>query len=109
MATILETTKKLLGITNDYTVFDQDIIIGINSAFLTLNELKVGPDIPFRVETGNEEWADFSDDPGVLSGAIQYVWLKTRLAFDPPTSSFVVDAIKNQISELEFRLNALSE
>lgn len=109
MATILETTKKLLGITNDYTVFDQDIIIGINSAFLTLNELNVGPDIPFRIETGNEEWTEFSDNPGILNGVIQYIWLKTRLAFDPPTSSFVVDAIKNQISELEFRLNVLSE
>lgn len=109
MATILGTTKKLLGITNDYTVFDQDIIAGINSAFLTLNQLRVGPDIPFRVETGTEEWSEFTDDPGILSGAIQYVWLRTRVVFDPPTTSFVLEAIKQQISELEFRLNALVE
>lgn len=101
---ILLTVKKMLGIAEEYHAFDLDIIIHINSVFLTLNQLGVGPDRPFQITDDSEIWSDFVDVnevPGVQS----YVYLKTRLAFDPPTNSFLVDAIQKQIAELEWRMN----
>lgn len=101
---ILLTVKKMLGIAEEYHAFDLDIIIHINSVFLTLNQLGVGPERPFQITDDSENWSDFVDTnevPGVQS----YVYLKTRLAFDPPTNSFLVDAIQKQIAELEWRMN----
>lgn len=101
---ILLTVKKMLGIAEEYHAFDLDIIIHINSVFLTLNQLGIGPERPFQIVDDSEIWSDFVDTtevPGVQS----YVYLKTRLAFDPPTNSFLVDAIQKQIAELEWRMN----
>lgn len=109
MDSILNDTKKLLGIDKDYHAFDTDVLTGINLAFVALHELSVGPDEPFRVITGDEVWTDFSTNPLILNGVMPYVWLKTRLVFDPPTTSFILEAIKQEIQELEFRLNAFSE
>lgn len=101
---ILLTVKKMLGIAEEYHAFDLDITIHINSAFLTLNQLGVGPEKPFQITGDTEIWSDFVDTNEV-PGVQTYVYLKTRLAFDPPTNSFLVDAIQKQIAELEWRMN----
>lgn len=101
---ILLTVKKMLGIAEEYHAFDLDIIIHINSVFLTLNQLGVGPDKPFQIVDESEIWSDFVDVKEV-PGVQTYVYLKTRLLFDPPTNSFLVDAIQKQIAELEWRMN----
>lgn len=105
---ILLTVKKMLGIAEEYHAFDLDIIIHINSAFLTLNQLGVGPNDPFQIIDETEIWSDFVDVSKV-PGVQTYVYLKTRLAFDPPTNSFLVDAIQKQIAELEWRMNVQVE
>lgn len=103
---ILNTTKKMLGVGEDYDAFDVDILNNINSVFLSLNELGVGTDTVYSIDDSEATWSDFlGSQIGSLRAVATYIYLKVRLIFDPPTSSFVLDAIKEQISELEFRLN----
>lgn len=105
---ILLTTKKMLGISEEYHAFDLDIIININSIFLGLNQLGIGPRTPFQITGVDEVWTDFVD-PTTVPGIQTYIYLKTRLLFDPPTNSFLVDNIQKQIAELEWRMNVQVE
>lgn len=105
---ILLTTKKMLGISEEYHAFDIDIIVHINSVFLSLNQLGIGPITPFQITGVDEVWSDFVDVSKV-PGVQTYVYLKTRLLFDPPTNSFLVDSIQKQIAELEWRMNVQVE
>lgn len=109
MDSILTSIKKLLGIAEEYDHFDQDLIIHINSAFMVLNQLGVGPKDGFSIHGSNEVWSDFVPDNSNLEAVKTYILLKVRLVFDPPAHSFVIDSIKNTISELEWRLNVQVE
>lgn len=102
MDSILDSIKKLLGIQPEYTSFDEDIIIAINTSFATLNQLGVGPEGGYMIEDNTQTWNDYITATN-LNMVKTYVHLKSRLLFDPPTGG-VLDAIKNQLAELEFRL-----
>ena len=106
MESILTSVKKMLGITEDYTHFDADLIMCINSVFMVLNQIGVGPATCFYIEDELPTWNDFLDDPTQLPIVKSYMSLKVRLLFDPPASSTHMTAINNAISEFEFRLNA---
>lgn len=106
MSSILTTIKKRCGIDEDYEVFDQEIIMAINSTFSTLRQLGVGPEKGFRIENKETLWEDYlGDDEDRLSYVVDYVYLKVRLIFDPPTNSFVQSSFQDQIKELEWRIN----
>ena len=100
---ILLSIKKLLGIMPDYTQFDDDIIIHINTAFATLNQLGVGPSEGFMIEDRFAEWQDYTTSKN-LTMIKTYIYLKVRLLFDPPTSSALVESINRSIAELEWRI-----
>jgi hypothetical protein len=107
---ILKSTKKILGVPDDDPSFDLDIITHINSAFSTLTDLGVGPEDGFALEDGFEEWGAYLvDDPVKLSKVKTVVHLRARLLFDPPNSGFLLDAIKTQLQEAEWRLNTNRE
>lgn len=108
---ILTSTKKILGIAEDYTVFDLDIITHINSAFSTLTQLGVGPADGFMIEDATALWTDFDpvDDHNMYNSVKSYVFLKVRMLFDPPTTSYLISASEKQIEELEWRLNTQRE
>ena len=105
MDSILTSIKKLLGITEEYENFDQDIIMHINSAFMILNQLGVGPKNGFLINDKSSTWDEFIPERSNLEAVTTYVHLKVKLMFDPPLSSTVIEAIKSQINELEWRLN----
>lgn len=111
MDSILTSIKKMLGLAEDYEHFDMDIIIHINSAFLTLSQLGVGPVGGFTISDKNSKWSDFASATNISSieNAKLYVYLKTRLIFDPPTSGIVTESLKDAIRELEWRLNTQHE
>lgn len=109
MDSILTSIKKLLGITEEYEHFDPDIIMHINSAFMILNQLGVGPEEGFAIKDKNSTWDEFLSGGANLEAVKTYVYLKVKLMFDPPLSSTVIEAIKSQISELEWRLNASTD
>lgn len=106
---ILNDIKKLLGIAPDYTNFDTDIIININSVFMILNQLGVGPKEGFKITGANETWDYYIDEDDDLEAVKTYIWLKVKIAFDPPLNSTVMEAHKQMISEYEWRLNIQSE
>lgn len=102
---ILDSIKKLLGISSEVTEFDTDILIHINSVFSILTQLGVGPSSGFSIEDSSAEWSDFIGDDARLSDVKSFVYLKTRLLFDPPASSAAMDAMNRMASELEWRIN----
>ena len=102
---ILLSIKKLLGIGKDYNQFDQDIIIGINSAFMSLSQLGVGPENGFKISDENTLWSDYISDKDNLDGVKSYIHLKVKILFDPPLNSTVMEAHKEVLRELEWRLN----
>ena len=101
---ILNSVKKSLGIEASYTVFDPDIIMHINSTFAVLHQLGVGPDIQFQIEDDSAVWEDFLSGRNELAMVKSYVFLKTRMLFDPPQGS-VLDIFKEQAAEYEWRMN----
>ena len=102
---ILNTIKKMLGLDANYTAFDTDIIVHINSALMTLTQLGVGSPLGFSITSSLATWQDFIGTATDLEAIKSFVYLKTRLAFDPPATSFVLEAIKAMISEYEWRIN----
>lgn len=110
MESILTSIKKLLGIAEEYTQFDADIIIHINSVFTTLTQLGVGPSEGFYIEDNNSEWQEFITDLNKLQAVKTYMYLKVRLLFDPSSlGSSTLAAYERQIQELEWRLNVIAE
>ena len=101
---ILTTTKKSLGITEECTSFDSDLILHINSVLGILTQIGVGPENGFSIQSKEETWSDFIDDAD-LEMVKSYVQLKTRLLFDPPLSSAVMESINKMVSELEWRIH----
>lgn len=102
---ILNTIKKMLGLDANYTAFDTDIIVHINSALMTLTQLGVGSPSGFSITSSLATWQDFIGTASDLEAIKSFIYLKTRLAFDPPATSFVLEAIKAMISEYEWRIN----
>ena len=111
MESILTSIKKLLGISEDYTQFDDDIIMHINSVFLNLTQLGVGPETGFSIEDDSAEWSEFMDieNNAQLHAVKSYMYLKVKLLFDPPLSSAVIESTNRMIAELEWRLNVAVE
>ena len=105
MESILTSIKKLLGIEEEYTQFDNDIIMHINSVFLNLTQLGVGPAEGFLIEDDTANWEDFIGDSNQLQAVKSYMYLKVKLLFDPPLSSSVIESMNRMIAELEWRLN----
>lgn len=106
MDSILTSVKKLLGLTEDYTAFDADLIMHINSVFMILHQMGVGPEDGFAIVDETDRWADFMANGAGLNAVKSYIALKVRLLFDPPQSSVTMEAVKNEIAELEWRIYA---
>lgn len=106
---ILTSIKKLLGITEEYTQFDADIIMHINSVFMILQQLGVGPEEGFSIVDKNDTWDDYLPEGTNLEAVKSYMHLKVKLLFDPPLSSAVMECMKQMISEMEWRLNVQAE
>lgn len=104
MDSILTSIKLLLGITEDYEHYDADIIMHINSIFLVLKQIGIGPEEGFSIRDKTTTWDEYvSIDK--LEAVKTFMYLKVRLIFDPPSSSVVTESINRTLSELEWRLN----
>lgn len=109
MESILTSIKKLLNIAEDDTSFDMDVIMHINSVFMILSQLGVGPSSGFTIEDEYAEWYDFLPEGTNYEAVKTYVYQKVRLVFDPPTNSSHLEALKQSIAEYEWRLNLQAE
>lgn len=109
MDSILASIKKLLGIEEMYTHFDRDIIVHINSVFMILNQLGVGPEAGFAINGYSETWDEYLTGDPLLESVKSYMYMKVRKEFDPPTIGTVSESLNNMISELEWRINVAVE
>lgn len=109
-SSILNNTKKILGIGSGDASFDDDLIIHINSAFSILHQLGVGPENGFMIEDESATWTDFVPDTEPYFSLVKTcVYLRVRLNFDPPTTSYLLAACQQQLQEHEWRLSVFRE
>jgi len=106
---ILTSTKKILGIDEADTDFDLDILVHINSSFATLNQLGIGPADGFEIEDDTALWSTYLEGNLLLNSVRTWMFLRVRLLFDPPATSFLIDSLSHQMKELEWRINVLRE
>lgn len=102
---ILNTIKKLLGLDKDDDSFDLDVMIHINSIIPSLSQLGIGPKNGLIITSATQLWSEYIDSSVVNLEAVKtYIYLKTKLIFDPPTNSTTIEAINKNLSELEWRM-----
>lgn len=106
---ILTSIKAQLGIQEEYTAFDQQLIMHINSVFMVLNQLGVGPAAGFVISDKTSVWSDFLSSDKNLEATKSYIGMKVKMLFDPPTTSVVADSMNRMIDEFEWRLNSEAE
>lgn len=105
MDSILTSVKKLIGIDKEDTAFDPDVIMHINSSFLVLSQLGVGPNEGFYINDDTAVWTDFVSNNMLLLNYVKtFVYLKAKLVFDPPSSSIAVQSMQEMVKELEWRI-----
>lgn len=109
MESILTSIKKLLGIAEDYTHFDADIIMHINSVLMVLTQIGVGPSEGFSITGDVETWDNFIPEGQSLEAVKSYVYLKVKLLFDPNMTGAVLESTNALIREFEWRLNVAAE
>lgn len=110
MTSILNDTKKMLGLAEDYNPFDLDVLTHINAVLSIVTQLGVGPPRGLVVEDETTQWESFLplDDPR-FNAVKTYVYLRVRLLFDPPTTSYLITAMEQQVQELTWRINVARE
>jgi hypothetical protein len=115
MESILTSIKKLLGIAEEYTHFDVDLIIHINSVLSILTQIGVGPSEGFSIKDESSVWGDFIPEnsnlelPAIRELIKSYVYMKVKLLFDPPLNSAVIESTNRIISELEWRIQVAAD
>ena len=106
---ILTSIKKLMGLTEEYDAFDQDILILINSVLFELEQIGVKAKDGFTLSDKTAVWSDYSDDDRLLNALKPYIYMKTKLTFDPPTSSGALDSMNRIIDRFEWRINLYAD
>lgn len=109
MESILTSIKKLLGIDAEYTHFDADLIMHINSVFMIMGQLGLGPEEGFSITDESSIWDDYIPNLQNVEAIKSYMHLKVKLLFDPPTSSAVMESYNRMINEFEWRLNVAAD
>ncbi len=109
MDSILTSIKEMLGIAEEYNHFDSVLIRHINSVFMILTQMGIGPTEGFTIQDADQTWSDFVSEEENLEAVKTYMYHRVQLMFDPPTSSTVIESTNRIISELEWRLYTASE
>ena len=105
-SSILDSIKYMLGgqpLVDD-TNFDPELILHTNGALMIMTQLGVGPKEGFSITSKDQTWQELLLGRTDLNGVFNAVYLRVKLIFDPPTNSFLVAAIKEQIKEYDWRL-----
>lgn len=104
MNSILDTIKKMLGVGEDYTAYDTDILVSINSSLMVLSQLGGGPPGGFQIASKEDTWSDYSSDELEIAASKTFIFLNAKLVFDPPSSSTVLEAYRRTTDELSWRI-----
>ena len=109
MESILTSIKKMLGIAEEYTHFDADLIMHINSVLSILTQIGVGSSEGFSIKDENDVWEDFITEDSKLKLVKSYTYMKVKILFDPPLISSVIESMNRMISELEWRIQVAAD
>lgn len=109
MDSVLTSIKKMLGIAEEYTHFDADLIMHINSVLAILTQIGVGPSEGFSIEDDVAVWTDFIPANAKLEMVKSYIYMKVKLLFDPPSSSALIESTNRMTSELEWRIQVAAD
>ena len=101
---ILKTIRASLGILPDFTDFDEELLVAINSALMAVGQLGIGPDAGFSISDDTATWTTLFDGVANIEGVKSYISIKTRLEFDPPGTSFLLESFNRQLTELAWRI-----
>lgn len=104
---ILDSVKLSLGIIPEYCHFDDQLVMNINSVFATLWQLGVGPDYGYSIQDDKETWSEYLDSNRLLNLVKTFMFMSVKLMFDPPSNSFALNSMKEQIKEQEWRINVM--
>lgn len=103
---ILDSIKKFVGVSVDDDAFDDELIMIVNGIFMTLQQIGVGSQSTlFHIEDNSSTWSDYLENPTELPMVQTYTAIRTRLVFDPPQSSTLEQALRQEVAEYEWRLN----
>ena len=108
-SSILGTIRNMLGPTDDYTYFDSEIVVHINTFMLNLTQIGVGPKTGYSITGDEETWGDYLGDTIFYEPVKTYLYLKVKMIFDPPASSSVAEAMQRTCDEIEWRLKIQAE
>ena len=103
---ILDSIKRMHGISATDTNFDAELIMHINGALMVMTQLGVGPKKGFRILDKSQTWTQFLEGREDLDLVLSDVYMRVRLIFDPPQNSFLVSSLKEQIKEYDWRIEA---
>lgn len=104
---ILLSTKHVLGLSDDYDIFDEGIIMHINMALASAESIGCPISVNAVVEDETALWSSLDLPHNQLNILKNYVYLKARLMFDPPTTSYLIEALNKQVAEIEYRMHVL--
>ena len=105
MDSILISIKSMLGVQEEFTGFDGTIMSAINTAIFSLNQVGIGPVDGMTVVSTDQTWSELYDGVSNLEAVKSYIYLKTKLIFDPPATSFLLQSIDSQMTEALWRLS----
>ena len=106
---ILNSTKKLLGLDESYEAFDLDVVTAINTCLATLAQVGVGPETGFQIEDDTTTWRSLLGEDPRLNLVRSYVFLSCRMQFDPPPTSFAIAAVEKQLDQLIWRIKVVAD
>lgn len=109
LESILDTIKQMLGLSTDDASYDSELLVFINSAFNDLTQIGAGPAGGFEATDKNTKWDAFLGEDTNFHSVKQFIYLKVKLVFDPPQTSYVIQAFEKQIEEATFRINVRAE
>lgn len=105
---ILNSVKAICNIPQTLDAYDAQIISHINTVFIALDQMGIGPNPGhgFRISDNKTTWSDYLGDKGDSIGSVKdYVGIKVRLMFDPPSNSYTTEALEKSLHEIEWRLS----
>lgn len=106
---ILKSVKKTLGLAPDYTPFDEDIIMHINSVFADLNQLGLGPEVGFEIQDDTATWDEYLQNELRYASVKSYMNVCLRLLFDPPDNGYTTVSMEKMKDRMEWRMNIARE
>lgn len=106
---VLDSVKQTLGFQPEYQAFDLDILLHINSAIGDLFQIGGLSGPILHITDSTTLWAAITTRLEMLGMIKALIYMRVRLAFDPPASGFAISAIERQIEMLEFRINVAAE